>query len=188
MDDVKGDLLLNRVVVTGRINPRRLRADGDFTVRKSEDIGRPGDPHEIEMQPGHGRVGHNGHGDLREVAQGEAAIVRKRNAPREREGGGPAQPRQVERHAALAVMEQGFQTTDGEWPSPTEGESVFKRYTFRGRQFLGAREDENGPGQLGFHEMRAVAGLVGSPTYAAVLVFDLDTGVGVSRRVGLSSG
>ncbi len=108
VDGVKRQLLLNRVAIPPGINRGRFRADDDIAVVKGDDVSRPFNVHELDVNPGNFRIADDGDGDLGQGTKGKAAIVGQGLTLRQSEVGGAAEPAGVETNLSLPVEEGEF--------------------------------------------------------------------------------
>lgn len=105
MNDVKSQLLVDGVAKLCRLARRCLRADDDFPMVKSDDIGRSGDLHESHVDIGDDPVRDNGNFHLSKLLESELAVTGILLTFLQRQSGKPPQPRQAEPDGTLAVLD-----------------------------------------------------------------------------------
>ena len=119
VDDVKRDLVLGGVSILCSMDRRGLSADHHFTMIKGDHICRPGDVHEVAVQPGDPRIGNNGNADLREPLQSKAAVRAFLPAFSKSDCRKPSQPTQIQARAPLEIPQLDHAAdTGGTKPEP----------------------------------------------------------------------
>jgi hypothetical protein len=75
VDEVETQLVLEQGPESFGVSPGGLDADENLAVLESDDIGRPGDPHEAAMKFGDFAIGDEQHPDFFQVRQARARLA-----------------------------------------------------------------------------------------------------------------
>ena len=105
MDGVKSQLLLDGMVELAGASPGSIGTDNDFAMIESNDVGRPFDTHEIDVNFRDHWIADDSDNDLGQLTQGETAIIGKIGTDRQGSLRNAAKPGGVQLNAALAVDE-----------------------------------------------------------------------------------
>ena len=73
---------------------------------EGDDVGRPGDVHELDVYLGDAPIGDDRDADLLQFAQGKPLIAGNLQTFLDRHRGETAQPRQIERNPALRIADR----------------------------------------------------------------------------------